>query len=102
MRLVISAENSVDSVAGSSPAPGSLMWLASSENSSMTKGSSIASVVGKKRLPAKPCGQAAGGTSNKAAIAHPILKTFLQLLRSLPFIFASLIERPHTGYHSNA
>src|SRR4029077_2239609 len=55
MRLVKSLVVSVSRVAGSSPfAPVFLRDTVGSDSSSATKGSSVASVAGKKRLPAKP------------------------------------------------
>jgi len=50
--------------------PGSLMCRkVGSESSSATKGSSIVSVDGKKRLPARPCAEATAGQAQRASAA---------------------------------
>src|SRR5712691_5614018 len=59
MRLVKSSDVVVVTVAGSAPlAAVFVLETVGSDSSSATKGSSVASVAGKKRLPAKPCAKA--------------------------------------------
>src|SRR3954465_6531780 len=55
-------------VAGSSPsARDFVLETVGSDSSSATNGSSVASVAGKKRLPAKPCASAASVAANASA-----------------------------------
>ncbi len=55
MRFEMSSAKSVSRVAGSSPLAGVLKYeMVGSDSSSATKGSSVASVAGKKRFPTKP------------------------------------------------
>ncbi len=68
MRFDTSTAKPVSRVAGSSPLAGILrLSIVGSDNSSATNGSSVASVAGKKRLPARPC--AAAGSADRTTIA---------------------------------
>ena len=73
-RFDMSTAKSVSLVAGSSPLPGSFRYaIVGSESSSATKGSSITSVAGKKRLPAKPCAHDRSFHDKLAHAAHVIV-----------------------------
>ncbi len=70
MRFDTSTEKSVSRVAGSSSSPGNLrLEIVGSDSSSATNGSSVASVAGKKRLPANPCPEAGAVTTRPLHIA---------------------------------
>src|SRR5439155_10224555 len=78
MRLAMSTERSVSRVP---PLSGvTTLETVGSESSSDTNGSSVESVAGKKRLPAKPCEKAlsieAKKTLTKTTAANAACKTF--------------------------
>src|SRR6266516_3798226 len=72
MRLAISTESSVSRVPPSSGV--TMLEIVGRESSSATNGSSVESVAGKKRLPAKPCEKAlfveTTSAANKAATGN--------------------------------
>src|SRR5260370_8895973 len=68
MRFDTSTAKAVSRVAGSSPLAGVLIVeIVGSDNSSATKGSSVTSVAGKNRFPARPCAKAASAAMTDAS-----------------------------------
>src|SRR5262245_60493429 len=71
MRLAMSTTISVSRVPSSSGV--TMLETVGSESSSLTNGSSVVSVAGKNLLPAKPCANAAVGTTNTTAAQMTIV-----------------------------
>src|SRR5262249_47204400 len=96
MRLVKSIDVSVSRAAGSSPlAPVFLRDTVGSDSSSATNGSSVASVAGKKRLPAKPWANAPLAAAQRSAPASTgnvlmcfLISSFRGLRRARSFLAA--------------
>src|SRR5262245_62125277 len=97
MRLVKSIEVSVSSVAGSSPPAVFLRETVGSDSSSATKGSSVASDAGKKRLPAKPWAKALPAAAARSAppSTASVLFNRLSLLSFSARVWLSARSTPH-------